>query len=408
VRIGLLSGDYSVDSVAGSGGGIDTYVRQLAGGLSGAGHEVHIVAPTARVTRSFEAHGATVHALRIPSDMGPADSAVAPQSAGVIGFAWHSWRKLRDIARTAGPFDVVEAAEYKAPGFFAVRDRALPTVVKCHAHLPLCLEFDRIAWTGDLALIAALEQETLRRARAVNSNSRALADRCARDYGLGADRIAIVPYGIDTSLFRPVAGDIRTRYGLGTRRVVLFVGRMEERKGISSLVEAFALVAHTLPDVVLMIAGPDVIAPPANGSNAAWMCSRWDSLGVPANRYLFLGMVPHAALPAYYSAATISVAPSPFEAFGLVYLESMACGCPPIGCRTGGAPEVIRDGRTGVLVPPDDPARLAEAMTGLLQDPCRRVAMSDAGRGVVSREFSVAAMVDRTVAYYREALSCGS
>jgi glycosyltransferase involved in cell wall biosynthesis len=405
VRIGLVTCAYAVDSVAGSGGGIDTYVRQLAGGLTSAGHEVHIVAPTSRVTHSFQAHGATVHAIRVPAKRESPAGERAPQAERAIEFAWHAWRKLRDIGHTAGPFDVVEAAEYKAPGFFAVRDPGLRTVVKCHAHMLLCLEFDRIELTEDLALIAAFEQETLRRARAVHSNTSALADRCAEDYDLARDTIATVPYGIDTSLFRRVPAGVRDRFGLGTKRIVLFVGRMEERKGISCLVESFAALVHVLPDVVLMLAGPDSVTPPANGSNIAWMCARWDALGVPANRYIFLGQVPHSELPAYYSAATISVAPSPFEAFGLVYLEAMACGCPPIGCLTGGAPEVVLDGRTGVLVPPDDPGALAEAMRALLEDPCRRVTLADAGRELVSREFSIDAMVRRTLAFYSEALS---
>jgi glycosyltransferase involved in cell wall biosynthesis len=404
LRICLLSSDYAADAPSGSGGGIETYVRLVARGLAEAGHDVHVIARATHGTHAFHDGRVHVHAIHVPDDW----QERAPElieARGALSFAWHARRKLRALIGTTGPFDVVEAPEYKGQGFFLARDADIPLVVKCHAHLRLCLSLNGIALTPDTALLADIERETLRNARAINANSRALASRCADDYGLPVERFAHVPYGIDTERFRPTPSSLRETLGLADARVALFVGRMEERKGITALVHAFARVAIEVRDAVLVLAGPDTNSPPANDSNVAWMRAEWETLGVPADRVRFLGTIANEDLPALYSVADVMVAPSAFEAFGLVYLEAMACGCPPIGCQAGGVPEVIVDQETGLLVPPDDPSALAIAMIRLLERPELRRTFAARGRELAVHDYSVPAMVARTERFYREAVA---
>lgn len=404
MRICLICGDYAADGPPGSGGGIESYVRIMSRGLARAGHEVHVIARAIDGSWSFDEDGVHVHALAVPDDWRERGPELG-EARSALSFAWHAWRKLRALIATHGRFDVVEAPEYKAQGTFVAGDAELPLIVKCHAHLLLCLAMNGEGLTPGTALLADAERTVLQAARAVNANSRALAARCGDDYRLPKDRFAHVPYGIDTELFKPTGSHLRKRLGLEQARVALFVGRMEERKGISTLVRAFAGVAEAMPDAVLLLAGPDVNGPPAFDSNQAWMCAEWEALGVGSDRYLFLGTVPPAELPGLYSSADVMVAPSPFEAFGLVYLEAMACGCPPIGCRTGGAAEVIREGATGLLVPPDDAAALAEAMLCLLEDRELRAAMAQRGRELVARKYTLEALVDRTVRFYEKVVA---
>ena len=110
-------------------------------------------------------------------------------------------------------------------------------------------------------------------------------------------------------------------------------------------------------------------------------------------------------MPTIYSAADLMVAPSPFEAFGFVYVEAMACGCPPVGCTTGGAPEVIADGDGGVLVEPANPSALASCLSTLIDDRARRSRLSARGRARVCRDFTLDAMVTRTETFYRSVLT---
>jgi glycosyltransferase involved in cell wall biosynthesis len=345
-----------------------------------------------------------VHSIEIPNDWNGAAPELG-EARAALSFAWHARRKVRALMMTDGPFDIVEAPEYKGQGLFLADDRDVRLVVKCHAHLLLCLALNRIELSPGTALIADLENETLQKAHAIHANSHALAARCAQDYGLPVERFTAISIGIDTETFRPTATRLRELLGLEAARVLLFVGRMEERKGISTLVRAFAEVARELPDVVLLLAGPDVDGPPGHGSNVAWMCEQWEALGVSSDRFVFLGTVPNDSLPGIYSCADLMVAPSPFEAFGLVYLEAMACGCPPVACRGGGAAEMIRDGETGVLVPADDPSALAQSLTSLLNAPERRAALAAKGRALVEREYTVDTMVARTVRFYEETLA---
>jgi glycosyltransferase involved in cell wall biosynthesis len=400
MRICFLSSDFTPEGTTGGGGGIETYVRLITRGLAARGHDVHLVLPTSTASRRLKDGAVTVHAIRVPDEW--AGTLIDyPESRAALSFAWHAARKVRALIAESGPFDIVEAPEYKGQGAYLAQDPSIPLVIKCHAHLLFCLALNRVALTADTALVSDLERGALECARAVNANSRFLATRCTEDYRLDLGVLPQVAYGIDTERFQPVTGRLRARLGLAARPTVLFAGRMEERKGLSTLVRAFAAVAHRRSDVVLLLAGGDVAG--ADGrSNATWMCDEWARLGVSSDRFLFLGSVPHDLMPSVYSAADLLVAPSPLEAFGFVYLEAMACGCPPIGCVTGGAPEIVDHAHTGLLVPPDDAAALAQAIETLIDDREWRAQIVARGRAHVASRYSLDAMVRRTETFYRE------
>jgi glycosyltransferase involved in cell wall biosynthesis len=368
----------------------------MAGGAAARGHEVHLITSTADWTRSHLIDGVMVHALRRE----PATHAyVLGEAAPALSFAWNVRRKLDALQQSSGPFDIVEVPEFNGPGYFLTPQ--LPLVVKCHGHLQLCLEMNGTPPSRGTALILHMEEETLSKSLAIHANSDALADRCARDYAISRQRFTRIPYGIAYPP-KPTASLLRRRLGLEENPVLLFVGRIEQRKGVANLTRAFAEVSERVGDVVLLLAGADVVGP--EGSNVEWMCREWERLGVPADRYLFLGEVERESMPDVYTAADVMVAPSPFEAFGLVYLEAMAAGCPPIGCRTGGVPEVVEEGRTGLLVPPEDPSALAAAMVGLLTDHNLRRWLGENGRLAIEDRFTQDTMVSRTLDYYRQVM----
>lgn len=401
MRICFLSSDYTPETTPGQGGGIETYVRAISRGLAERGHDVHVVLPTTGSTRRCNDGGVRIHGIRLPDDdLGGAGHAPdLPESRAAISFAWHARRKVHGLVADGGPFDVIEAPEYKGQGAFLARDPNTRVVIKCHAHLLFCLATNGIALTADTALVADLEREALMRARAIHANSQFLGGRVAVDYGLSPSAITTVPYGIDADRFVPTPSRLRAQLGVGDRPLVLFAGRLEERKGMSVLVRAFADMARRRRDVVLLLAGGDVCGA-GHPSNVAWMCAEWERLGVSSDRVLFLGAVAHTSMPPIYSAADLLLAPSPLEAFGFVYLEAMACGCPPIGCTTGGAAEVIADGMTGLLVAPNDVQTLADQALALLDDRPRRARLAAAGRDRVRQQFSLPVMVRRTEQFY--------
>jgi alpha-maltose-1-phosphate synthase len=113
-------------------------------------------------------------------------------------------------------------------------------------------------------------------------------------------------------------------------------------------------------------------------------------------------MLPKPSVIQLLTHALAFACPSVYEPLGIVNLEAMACGTAVVGSCVGGIPEVVDDGVTGLLVPPDDPAALADALNALLRDPGRARAYGDAGRARAAGEFSWSAIAAQTVALYAE------
>ncbi len=203
----------------------------------------------------------------------------------------------------------------------------------------------------------AREGSLYRGATAVACFSENVARSMAEDYGVDPGRVAVV--GAGANVFpeqAPRRDDGRT---------IAFVGKEFARKGGHVLLEAFARVRRSFPKARLLVAGPPV-------PKAA-------PLGVA-----FLGFVPLEELPALLAQATVFALPTLSEPFGIAFLDAMACGVPCVGTRLEAVPESVRDGVTGLLVPPGDPDALAEALERLLADPVGARAMGARGRAWVS------------------------
>jgi glycosyltransferase involved in cell wall biosynthesis len=121
-----------------------------------------------------------------------------------------------------------------------------------------------------------------------------------------------------------------------------------------------------------------------------------------AERVRFLGPVPHEELPRLLAVSDVLVATSfASETFGIALVEAQACGVPVVASRFGGFPEVVRDGETGLLVPPQDPAALAAALRALLPDSGRRRRMGEAGRRWVAEQFHWERVAERVLEAYQ-------
>jgi len=186
-------------------------------------------------------------------------------------------------------------------------------------------------------------------------------------YGVPAQRVSVVPCGVDVERFRPLdRSRVRRRFGIPLKeRVVLFVGRIEPLKGIDVLLRA---VSHIDGEFRVLLIGGDRKDVARKGELSALATE----LRI-ADKVTFLDAVPHVDLPLYYNAADVCVVPSYYESFGLVAVEAMACGVPVIASRVGGLTETVQDGQTGYLVPWLCPEPFAERLELLLNnEPLRR------------------------------------
>ncbi|GGP41352.1 glycosyltransferase family 4 protein [Saccharothrix coeruleofusca] len=197
-----------------------------------------------------------------------------------------------------------------------------------------------------------------------------------------------LPSGVDIDVFAPDAGareEIRARYGLGDRPVVVCVSRLVPRKGQDVLVRALPEIRRRVPGAALLLVG--------GGPYRDRLRALARSVGV-ADDVVLTGSVPWAELPAHYNAGDVFAMPCrtrgrglDVEGLGIVYLEASATGLPVVAGRSGGAPETVRDGVTGHVVDGREVAEVADAVAGLLADPGTAAKMGRAGREWVSTQW---------------------
>ncbi|WP_436757053.1 glycosyltransferase family 4 protein [Streptosporangium sp. V21-05] len=203
---------------------------------------------------------------------------------------------------------------------------------------------------------------------------------------MAADKLVRLAPGVDTAVFHPGAGEgrVRKELGLGERPVVVCLSRLVPRKGQDTLLRAWPGVVGEVPGAVLLIVGGgpyrrtlERLARPMGGS------------------VRITGPVPEAELPGYLAAGDVFAMPCrtrlggvDVEGLGIVYLEASASGLPVVAGSSGGAPDAVLNGETGLVVDGTRPDEVAAALAGLLKDPAGARAMGERGREWAAREWS--------------------
>lgn len=373
-------------------GGMNVYVLELSRELARLGYDVDILTRRDDAGPAIQTIAPGCRLLRIdagpPEDidkeMLPAYHAEFIRGArqAIVGrtpmptvIHSHYWQSARVGAQLARTYDLPHAVMFHTLGEVKNRARISESEPRMRIH------HERMAVRRADVIVTASEHE------------RALLERY---YDADPDKLATIPCGINLNLFRP--GDrIAAREALDIPQdapVLLWVGRLEKLKGVDILIQALAEVET--PGARLIIVGGDDQAAGLKDE----LVAQAQAAGI-ADRVRFEGAVPHDSLPAYYRAADVCVIPSYYESFGLVAIESMACGTPVVASRVGGLVSTVTDGVTGYLIPWRCPGPFAEKLDVLLSNPELRANFSRAGRASVERfswssvAISVAALYDR-------------
>ena len=239
-------------------------------------------------------------------------------------------------------------------------------------------------------LIRRLESKIMREADVSIAVSQNLKENIIQKGNIPEEKLVVVYNGVDTNFFNPNidCSDILTQYNLEDSFVVLFVGRVAPVKGLEYLIKA----ANLLKDqpIKFLIVGPfKYMFHEGNSiSNYAKLLLNLVRKYDLQKRVIFTDAVPRSDLPKFYAACDVFVLPSVYEAMGMVLVEAMSAGKPLIGSKVGGIPEIIKEGKNGLLFEPMNFKKLAEMILILMEDEKLRSKMGKSSRKMAEDFFS--------------------
>lgn len=397
MKICLISREYPPET---GFGGIATFARNLACGLVELGHEVNVVCLAQDKEKTVEQEGVKVHRVLpyyVPGELGTLSRCI-PYSRYVLRTSAALWNKFLELHKER-PFDVVDAPELLAESLIPSFCKTAPLVIRLYTpHSKFIAEkLHGVKNSFDHEFVAALERVAMSMADAITSPSDDLADFVAKDLGYPRDQIHIVRNPIDPTEFTPNGEHALTFDG---KLVVLFVGRLEERKGINYLVDAIPEVVRSCPSVHFVIIGDDTKNSDGQQPMKKQLVASIEKNGVGAN-ITFIPRVPLADLPKYYRSAAISVVPSLYDNSPYTCLEAMSCGRPVIGTSGGGTAEYVVDKESGLIVPPRDSKALAEAIIKLAGDTELRETLGKNARSRTLEQFARKEIARQTLEVYK-------
>jgi hypothetical protein len=245
--------------------------------------------------------------------------------------------------------------------------------------------------------LVALETATFGSARYIHAISQDVMDRCIECYGPTKARTFVLPLGSRDNTVR-TSREPRDQEAL----TVLFVGRLERRKGVDLLLDAAARLLAAHENLKFTLVGKDTENTEIGETYSAAFKRKYAERPEIVSRVTFVGWVDDPELQKFYADADVCCFPSRYESFGLVLVEAMAAGKPVVATRVGGIPTIVEDGGNGILVRSGDAADLEMALEKLLSDANLRSNMGRRSRELFERRFSIAAVTERILEAYQE------
>lgn len=400
LKICIVSREYPPDTLW---GGIGTFTYNLAQGLKEIGHEVDVIALSLGQESELDDNGVTVH--RLPSPRIPfiqkrfwdiAHALLAPFS---ILYSYKVYKKIKTLSQSKS-YDVIDFPEHIGEGVATQFFNKYPCHVRLYTPLSLIgkLGLHRTTNRIDYLAIEVMERYSIKKALMVNCPSKALAELVKKEFCINR-AIDIIPNPIDAKVFFPAA-DKET---VNKLKRVLFVGRLDDRKGIHILAEAVPKVVSEFPGVEFIFLGNDGRGVSGHNSMKEYILKVLRGNNCE-HAVVFRDRVQYKDLPSVYNSADISVVPSLYDNSPYTCLEAMSCGLPVIGTDAGGTPEYIDDGYTGLVVPPGNVNALAAALLDLLQNDEKCAEFGRNARKKVCRVFSRDVVAARMADLYYQSI----
>lgn len=378
-------------------GGLANYTHRVARALAEQGHDVHVLTRSEIDESQFAHEGVTVHRIKSSkwwSRLDRLSHHPLPSAIGSLDFSAKVYRKLKRL-HAQQPFDLVQFPNYSSSGLFSMFLLRVPHVLRASSYHTALNKAVGVKPTLDSRLVKRLEDLQFRHSRFIYAPSTLLQQLLAKEAGLAGVRMIRPPFYIETDDWDP---SIYENFLQG-RKYLLFFGRFQMHKGFHTLVQALPKVLEKLPDAYVALVGRDMgssLAPSMAGYARA-QCGRF------GERLIMLEKLPHAQLYPVIAGAHLVVLPSLIENFPNVGLEAMGLGKAVIGTVGTSFEELISEGTTGFLTPPNDSAALAEKIIAVWSHP-KLEEIGAAARQRLS-EFAPEQTIARLLDYYREVLN---
>jgi len=237
-----------------------------------------------------------------------------------------------------------------------------------------------------------IEEEIIKEANLIISLSESEKIFLQEHYNTPLEKVIVIPGGVNLKIFFPMPlAKVREKLSLNSNDfILLFVGRLEWRKGIGTLIHAANILRQDIPGIKVLIIGGKIYGRQKNVDDFREYQRLLKTVNdLKLNDIVhFLGSVDHDRLPLYYSAANIFVVPSYYEPFGLVVLESMACKIPVVASEVGGLTMTIQNNVNGLLVKPRSPVDLKEKILRLYREPALAKDLAENGYKFVKEKYS--------------------
>ena len=363
-------------------GGAETVAISLAKVLAQKGHEIFIFTSSANSSNEVEEYnGLAIY--RYGTNFKFASSRFS------LGLLKNPRRYPTDLVHVHASVPMGDLA-----GFLYAKKKQKPLIVTLHLDLG---SYKGFAIKLGYSLYCMLIGKLLSWANVIISPSRYYISEI-RALDKYKDKVIVIPNGIDVGDFNAAYSREDSKRELGfspSDRLLLYVGNFEPRKGLDILIKAMPRILKEAQNTNLVLVGDGIMRDKLEALAK--------KLGV-AEHVKFTGFVNKSEKIRYYKSADIFILPSLYEIFGIVNLEAMACGIPVVASKVGGIPEVVKDGKNGLLIPPGNSEALADALIYLLENEDVREKMGKSGRKKVEG-YSWERIAEETEKVYNEVLS---
>ncbi len=372
-------------------GGYGVYISYLVKGLRGKGHEVHtLTGPPPKGS---------------PLSQDPDSHIVSTGSSEAFRFVNfelrinHSLQQLQRLEE----YDLIQ---YNLPTYLGIppfHSASLPLLITAHGcigamirdflhYRPSGMDLADLIYLGTGPMIPQMERWAFTQADQIVAVCAWVRRALLGLYKVPEEKVTVIHNGIDTEHFHPIrSARKKVAHLLGTenseRPLILFMARIMGAKDPATLAHAIPLVLKSHPNALFLFRGEGITL-------HNYMRSLLQKVA-PKSSYKFIGYLERDEIPALYSAASAYVLPSIHEPFAYTLLEALACGSPTVASAVGGIPELITNGKNGLLVEPRNPAMLAEAISEVLDDERLARQLGRTAREVMETSFNLDLFAER-------------